>query len=110
MRFTTLLKWFFLTPLGLAGLVMLILLPFIVLIKGATLAYFSGMSPFASLATGTFAVSVVLVIYLIAIDKGFNRRRHLRFNTKLWIAVLVVFVFNGYALFVLNKETSRINR
>ncbi len=104
MRFTTLLKWLFLTPLGLAGLVMLVLLPFIVLIKGATLAYFAGMSPFVSLAAGTFAVSIVLVIYLIAIDKGFNRRRHLKFNTKLWIAISVVFVFNGYALFVLNKE------
>jgi len=103
-RFADIIKWIFLVPASLLGLALLLIFPFIVLIKSAVFSYSFGLSTFSSLAIGSVATFVVLLVYLLVIDRVTRRKFILSIKAKLIVASLVVVMFNGYALFVLSDQ------
>ncbi len=95
-------KWLLTLPILLVGLAMLIVLPFIVLMKGLLMSYEYGLSTAASLGIGTLATFIVLLVYLQVIDRVMRRRFIFTLKAKLIVSSAIVFSFVLYAMFVLN--------
>ena len=95
-----------LLPVGLVGLALLLILPFIVLIKSMIISYSLGVSTGMAMLIGSLAAFLVLIIYLMAIDRAlqFRRKKLIGARAKLLIASVVVFTFIGYALFILSES------
>lgn len=99
-----LLKWLFILPISLVGLVMLLLLPLIVLIKSAVFSYSYGISTFFSLAIGSVATFVVLLVYLLVLDRVVKRRNFLSTRAKFILVSLMIVSFNAYALIEVSEH------
>ncbi len=98
-------KWLLLAPLILFGLALLVLLPFIVLIKGAVISYDNGFSTTVAVLIGSIGTFIVILVYLVAIDR-MSRRRRFRIPVwvKLTVAGAIVVGFSANALFVLADQ------
>jgi len=104
METRNILKWLFLTPVVALGLVLLLILPLLVLVKGTVMSYQAEMSYLTSLLIGGFAAFVVLVTYFITIDRVAGRQMFFNIWIKLGIAAIAVLSFILYSMYVLNDE------
>lgn len=104
METKNIIKWLFLTPVVALGLVLLLILPLLVLVKGTVMSYQAEMSYLTSLLIGGFAAFVVLVTYFIAIDRVAGRQMFFNIWIKLGVAAIAVLSFILYSMYVLNDE------
>ncbi len=110
MEFKSILKWLLLTPVIVLGLVLLLILPLLVLIKGTVMSYQSEMGYLISLLIGGLAAFVVLLTYLIAIDRVAGRQVFFNIWIKLGVAAISVLSFMLYSMYVLNDENVKNRR
>ncbi|VAW81354.1 hypothetical protein MNBD_GAMMA12-1533 [hydrothermal vent metagenome] len=110
MNIKTILKWLFITPVVGLGILLLMVLPLLVLIKGTAMSYYAEMSYLLSLFIGGFAAFIVLLTYMIAIDRVAGRQIFFSIWVKLSVAALCVMSFVLYSMYVLNDENVKNRR
>ncbi len=110
MNIKTILKWLFITPVTGLGILLLMVLPLLVLIKGTAMSYYAEMSYLVSLFIGGFAAFLVLLTYMVAIDRVAGRQIFFSLWVKFGIAALCVMSFILYSMYVLNDENVKNRR
>ncbi len=104
MQFNSLLKFLLLLPLGLIGLGMLVILPFIILTKVAVMFYFYDFPIWATLLACSVIVFLVLLAYLTAIDRAFFKRISFSLKYRSALSIVTVIAYLVWALFVIQDE------
>jgi len=93
-----------------AAFVLLLCLPFYILVRGSVYFYLIGWTGYLALFFASLVAVILLLAYLIVIDKWLSRKLLIPFRIKLMTVLVMVVLFNGYALFMFSNEHAKTDK